>query len=385
MSWDWLGDAADFVGDEFLGVDDFGRVVKYGRQGDFGQALKSLGAGAFELGTTAAMFTPAAPVAAAAKVPKLAKLAKGVQYAQKGKRVPLVAGKLTLAGAGDETEGDYSGAGMDWRDLIGAGPGDTLKSREATLRKLYGNDNYEQEQNALFERYVADLAASTEQAKRAMSGAYGAAAGAARSGAEDIYRGGQQAAATIDQIYGGAGARAAGLAAGQGLTADAGTGLGMVGGGTLAAAPNLARAYGLTAADVAGSEAALAAEGLRGAARAAGGAGGTGSRNLDQWFQNTTAGQRLALGQSMLDRKAEREAQLAGGLAQIEAERAQLEETSRLGTMLAISQAYTLYKDPEVRKRLKATWGVDNEAELIELVNELGGTNALAILGTSGA
>lgn len=385
MAWDWLGDAADFVGDEFLGVDDFGRVVKYGRQGDFGKALKSLGAGALELGSTAAMFVPGGQVAALSKIPKAAKLAKGVQFAQKGKRVPLALGKLTLAGAGDETDGTVSGAGMDWRDLIGAGPGDTLASREATLRKLYGNDNYEQEQRALFDQYVADLGASTEQAKRAMSGAYGAAAGAARSGAEDIYRGGQQAAATIDQIYGGAGARAAGLASGQGLTAEGGTGLGMVGGGTLAAAPNLARAYGLTAADVAGSEAALAAEGLRGAARAAGGAGGAGAKNLDQWFQNTTAGQRLALGQSLLDRKAEREAQLAGGLAQIETERAQLNETNRLGTMLALSQAYEAYKNPDVRKRLKATWNVQNEADLIELVNTLGGTNALAILGTSGA
>ena len=43
-----------FVTDELLGIDDFGRAVSKAKKGDFAGALKSAGAGAFELGTTVA-------------------------------------------------------------------------------------------------------------------------------------------------------------------------------------------------------------------------------------------------------------------------------------------------------------------------------------------
>lgn len=51
-----LGSLFPFVGklitDELLGLDDFRRFGKYAGEGDWGKALKSLGAGTFELGST---------------------------------------------------------------------------------------------------------------------------------------------------------------------------------------------------------------------------------------------------------------------------------------------------------------------------------------------
>ena len=377
---DWVGNAADWVGDEFLGVDDFGRVIKYGGQGDWGKALKSLGAGAFELGTTAAMFVPGGQGAIATKFPKVG---KAIQFAQRGRRIPLIVGK-GLAALPDKSSPTATG---DWRSVFAdyIGPNataDQFAGQEAALRAMYGPDDYEAKQNALFARYAANLGATTDAVKKAIAGGYGAAAGAASQGAQDIYRGGQKAAATIDEIYGGAGARSAGLAAGQGLTTEGGTGLGMVGGGSLAAAPNLARAYGLTAADVTGSEAALAAEQLRGAASAAGGAGGTSGANLDKWLANVTAGQRYALDMQLLDREAERKAQLAGGLAQLDAQRAAAEKTAKAAVLMAKNQGYAAWDDPTSRKRLQAQ-GINSREELFQAIDALGGEMALVLLGGS--
>lgn len=52
--------------DEWLGIDDFRRMLQYGSQGDFGKALKSLGAGVLELGGTGLMLVPGANIAALA-------------------------------------------------------------------------------------------------------------------------------------------------------------------------------------------------------------------------------------------------------------------------------------------------------------------------------
>jgi hypothetical protein len=45
--------AASFIGNEMLGIDDIRRAGKYASQGQWGKALKSAGAGALELGSTA--------------------------------------------------------------------------------------------------------------------------------------------------------------------------------------------------------------------------------------------------------------------------------------------------------------------------------------------
>lgn len=276
---------------------------------------------------------------------------------------------------------------QNWRDILGAGPAaqqgqDTFAMQEEALRNLYGPDDYTARQRAIMEQYYADLGASTQAAKQAIGGAYGAASSAASRAAEQAYLSGQQNAATIDQIYGGAGARAAGLAAGQGLTAEGGTGLGMVGGGALAAAPNLARAYGLTAADVAGSEGALAAEALRGIAAAGGGASGASGRNLDTWLANTTAGQRAAFELAAMERDAERAAQLAGGLSQVEIARAQKAETLELATLSAKNLLGNRYEtDKDFRKFMKKR-GINSYEELMAAIDEIGGIKASALFGT---
>ena len=67
--------------DEWLGIDDFTRFLKYAKEGDFTKALKSLGTGALELGGTALMFVPGGQVAGlAAKGGKLGKAGKAFQF-----------------------------------------------------------------------------------------------------------------------------------------------------------------------------------------------------------------------------------------------------------------------------------------------------------------
>ena len=62
-----LGNVGEGVGREMLGVDDFIRVYQKAKKGDFLGALKSLGAGALELGTT---IIPGGQVVKAAKLGK---------------------------------------------------------------------------------------------------------------------------------------------------------------------------------------------------------------------------------------------------------------------------------------------------------------------------
>jgi hypothetical protein len=71
------GNVGEGLRDEFLGIDDFTRFVKYAGEGNFLKALKSLGTGALELGSTGLLVVPGANIAAlAAKGGKLGKLAK---------------------------------------------------------------------------------------------------------------------------------------------------------------------------------------------------------------------------------------------------------------------------------------------------------------------
>ena len=75
------GKVYDFARNELLGVDDFGRVGKNLRKGNYGKAAKSAGAGVLELGTSIATIfgigAGAKGAVAAAKAAKLAKGAKG--------------------------------------------------------------------------------------------------------------------------------------------------------------------------------------------------------------------------------------------------------------------------------------------------------------------
>ena len=74
------GKVYDFARNELLGVDDFGRVGKNLRKGNYGKAAKSAAAGAFELGTTAlSVFGIGAGIKGATTAAKAAKVAKGAK------------------------------------------------------------------------------------------------------------------------------------------------------------------------------------------------------------------------------------------------------------------------------------------------------------------
>ena len=74
------GKVYDFARNELLGVDDFGRVGKNLRKGNYGKAAKSAGAGVLELGTTAlSLFGIGAGIKGATVAAKAAKVAKGAK------------------------------------------------------------------------------------------------------------------------------------------------------------------------------------------------------------------------------------------------------------------------------------------------------------------
>jgi hypothetical protein len=62
--------------DEFLGIDDFRRALEAVRERDLFRALKSLGAGTLELGSSAALLVHGGQAALAAKLPKVGKLGR---------------------------------------------------------------------------------------------------------------------------------------------------------------------------------------------------------------------------------------------------------------------------------------------------------------------
>jgi len=76
------GKVYDFARNELLGVDDFGRVGKNLRKGNYGKAAKSAGAGVLELGSTvASIFGVGLGVKGLMGATKAAKLAKGAKGA----------------------------------------------------------------------------------------------------------------------------------------------------------------------------------------------------------------------------------------------------------------------------------------------------------------
>lgn len=95
------GKVYDFARNELLGVDDFGRVGKNLRKGNYGKAAKSAGAGVLELGSSIATIfgigAGAKSAMAAGRAAKLAKGAKGVSnlkyYKNLGKSIPKIVGK----------------------------------------------------------------------------------------------------------------------------------------------------------------------------------------------------------------------------------------------------------------------------------------------------
>lgn len=100
-----LKGAGRLVTDELLGLDDFARVLRYTKEGDFLRALKSLGAGTFELGST---------IIPGGSLVKGAKVAKGLK------------GKKAIVGA------DLLNPRMPYTRLLRAIPGATAATTGGT-------------------------------------------------------------------------------------------------------------------------------------------------------------------------------------------------------------------------------------------------------------
>lgn len=84
-----------FIKNELLGVDDFKRVGKYIKSGEYGKAAKSAGAGVFELGSSALTVTG---VGAAAKGAKALTTIRAAAAAEKGRKAALLT-KIAKGGA----------------------------------------------------------------------------------------------------------------------------------------------------------------------------------------------------------------------------------------------------------------------------------------------
>jgi hypothetical protein len=104
--------------DEWLGVDDFTRFLKYAKEGDFTKALKSLGTGALELGGTALMFVPGGQVAGlAAKGGAVGKLGKGLKFLKPLTLEEQAAARLAKSGGATRNLLSAPSTGID--DIIG--------------------------------------------------------------------------------------------------------------------------------------------------------------------------------------------------------------------------------------------------------------------------
>lgn len=123
-----------FVTDELLGVDDFRRAAKYGAEGDMLRALKSLGAGTFEAGST---LLPAGALIKGAKGGKtIAQSIKSPARAQLIESIPGLArqGALTRGGK-NALRGLRAGEYGQWADFANAAgamagvPGPSVGSR----------------------------------------------------------------------------------------------------------------------------------------------------------------------------------------------------------------------------------------------------------------
>ena len=99
-----VNNVGTFAANELLGLDDFQRAFGNWDRGDisFWDRLKATGTGALELGSTAAMFTPAAPVAWASKIPAVGKVvskaAPFIMPSGIGERALGIAGIGAMAG-----------------------------------------------------------------------------------------------------------------------------------------------------------------------------------------------------------------------------------------------------------------------------------------------
>jgi len=121
------GKVYDFARNELLGVDDFGRVGKNLRKGNYGKAAKSAGAGVLELGSTvASIFGVGLGVKGLMGVTKAAKVVKGAKAAKGAKTVSNAKYYKNLA-TGNQAK--------NYKNLAGT----AVKGKKVSSAKYYKN------------------------------------------------------------------------------------------------------------------------------------------------------------------------------------------------------------------------------------------------------
>ena len=157
-------------------------------------------------------------------------------------------------------------------------------------------------QLASYDRMMAQLRPEIDQAKAAVSGAYGQAAGAGRTAAGNIGTRGERTAATYEDIYGLAATEAGDLAQAGGTAVSGLTGPGQ------AFQDIYGGAYGLGETEAYGTRgtAGIAAEGMQARAQQAAGAGSRASGNIESYWKNMTARERFAFDSAIADAQFQR-------------------------------------------------------------------------------
>jgi hypothetical protein len=256
-------------------------------------------------------------------------------------------------GAPDSAEAAASKAGY-LETLLGGTP---TFNREQYLSE---QDPRLMGQLAAYDRMMAALRPEVEQAKSAVSGAYGAAAGAGRTAAGNIGTRGERTAATFEDLYGRAATEAGDMAQAGGTMVSGLTGPGQ------AFQDIYGGAYGLGGTEAYGTrgEAGLAAEGMRAQAQQAAGAGSRASSNIQNYWDRMTARERFAFDSALSDAQFQR-----GETLKLKEDQLSLSTGSLVG----------MYRDnKDMRDGLKKQFGSVTDqnynTEIPRLLNQLSAT-----------
>lgn len=215
-------------------------------------------------------------------------------------------------------------------------------------------------QLAAYDRMMAALRPEVEQAKAAVAGAYGQAAGAGRTAAGNIGTRGERTAATFEDLYGRAATEAGDMAQAGGTAVSGLTGPGQ------AFQDIYGGAYGLGGTEAYGTRgtADIAAEGMRAQAQQAAGAGSRASANIQNYWDRMTARERFAFDSALADAQFQR-----GEALKLKEDQLSLSTGSLVG----------MYRDnKDMRNDLKKQFGSVTDqnynTEIPRLLNQLSAT-----------
>lgn len=223
-------------------------------------------------------------------------------------------------------------------------------SQEQRINEAYAPDiQYYDDVRAAVEKRLGPVRDAVASAESKVAGLYGTARRQGEQASRNIYQGGQETAAAIDAMYGGAAARAAGAASGADMFSGAA--------GDMAYQPTTTRAYGSSIADYTGREASFdAGEVERATARV-----GSGRKSLQDWFNDQNNALMLSIDmQQLAEEKAARGNRKAALIA-LEAQK-EADTISSGDRMFALKVAENQYDaDSDLGEQLRKTYPRKND------------------------